>query len=157
MDNNCKTINERVRWIRELLGMTQDEFASSVYRTSSEIKNIEYDKTTPKSEVIHAICDVYNLNPDWLKNGEGAMFVDAAPEGHLVDIATSEDPQSVMILAPGVDFAHLSDAEKEAVYLSSQYQLHKCQALLARRPGTRTAKSHGVLVRVRRKHRRQTD
>ena len=154
MDNNCKTINERVRWIRELLGMTQDEFASSVYRTRSEIKNIEYDKTTPKSEVIQAICDTYNLNPDWIKNGEGAMFVDAAPEGHLVDIATSSDTQSVMILAPGVDFSHLSDAEKETVYLSLQYQLHKCQALLERLTAAGTAEPHGIRVQVRRKRRR---
>ena len=42
------TINERFREVREYLNLSQDEFATKANRTRSEIKNIEYNKTSPK-------------------------------------------------------------------------------------------------------------
>lgn len=69
------TINSRFRQVRESLGLTQEDFAKRANRTRSEIKNIEYGKTSPKPEVIQAVCDRYGINQNWLKTGEGEMMV----------------------------------------------------------------------------------
>lgn len=64
------TINERFREVREFLNLSQDEFATKANRTRSEIKNIEYNKTTPKEEVIKAVCAAHNINRKFLELGE---------------------------------------------------------------------------------------
>lgn len=64
------TINERFREIREYLNLTQTEFATMANRTRSEISNIEYNKTSPKEEVIKAVCAAHNINRKYLELGE---------------------------------------------------------------------------------------
>ena len=64
------TINERFREVRESLGQSQEDFAAKASRTRSEIKNIEYGKTTPKPEVIKSICAAWGINEEWLRAGE---------------------------------------------------------------------------------------
>lgn len=64
------TINERFREAREYLGLSQDKFADMANRTRSEIKNIEYNKTSPKEEVIKSVCAAHRINRRFLENGE---------------------------------------------------------------------------------------
>lgn len=68
-----ETINERFRKLREQTGLSQEEFANRANRTRSEIKNIEYGKTSPKDEVIRSICKTYSVNEKWLRDGTGEM------------------------------------------------------------------------------------
>lgn len=68
------TINERFRRLREAKGLSQEDFASGAHRTRSEIKNIEYGKTTPKEEVVLSVCAAYGVNEHWLRTGEGEML-----------------------------------------------------------------------------------
>ena len=68
------TINERFRQLREAKCLSQEDFAGGAHRTRSEIKNIEYGKTTPKEEIILSICAAYGVNETWLRTGEGEML-----------------------------------------------------------------------------------
>lgn len=67
-------INGRFRELREKLDLTQEEFARKVNRTRSEIKNIEYGKTSPKEEIILSVCSTFCVNESWLRTGEGEMM-----------------------------------------------------------------------------------
>lgn len=77
------TINERFRLLRETKGLSQEDFASRIHRTRSEIKNIEYGKTTPKEEVIQSVCAAYGVNETWLRTGEGEMFKPISKDAEL--------------------------------------------------------------------------
>ena len=68
------TINERFREAREHLKLSQDDFAGMANRTRSEIKNIEYNKTSPKEEVIKAVCSAHSIDRVWLETGVGEPF-----------------------------------------------------------------------------------
>lgn len=68
------SINERFREIRESLNQSQEDFAKRASRTRSEIKNIEYGKTTPKPEVVQAICSAWGVDRVWLETGAGDPF-----------------------------------------------------------------------------------
>lgn len=68
------SINERFRTVRELLNQSQEDFAKKASRTRSEIKNIEYGKTTPKPEVVQAICSAWGVDRIWLETGAGEPF-----------------------------------------------------------------------------------
>lgn len=69
------TINERFREAREHLELSQEEFAQKANRTRSEIKNIEYNKTSPKEEVIKAVCSAHRINRKFLENGEQPIIL----------------------------------------------------------------------------------
>lgn len=88
-------INERFRQVRETLKLSQEEFASRANRTRSEIKNIEYGKTSPKEELIAGVCKAHDISPEWLRTGNGEMFVQKDKEREiaefLADVASDRD------------------------------------------------------------------
>lgn len=69
------TINERIKILRDQLGLSQETFGVKVGMSRSEIKNVEYRKTTLKENKIPLICAYYGVNETWLRTGEGEMFV----------------------------------------------------------------------------------
>lgn len=121
------TINERFRQLREAKKMSQEEFAGGAHRTRSEIKNIEYGKTLPKEEVIQSVCVAYNVNENWLRNGEGEMFIpisrDAEISAFLGGIMQAEDAdfrkRLVSVLAR-LDTAEWELLEKMALRLADE-------------------------------------
>lgn len=84
-----ETINDRFRILREKTGLSQEEFASKAHRTRSEIKNIEYGKTTPKEEVIASICHTYGIQEDWLRHGLEPMRAAKSEEEEIAELVSS--------------------------------------------------------------------
>lgn len=78
------TINERFREAREALNLSQEEFAQKAHRTRSEIKNIEYGKTTPKDPVIWSVCEAHGINEVWLRTGETEPFSKTPDEDAII-------------------------------------------------------------------------
>lgn len=74
------TINERFREAREYLKLSQEDFASMANRTRSEIKNIEYNKTSPKEEVIKAVCSAHGISRRFLETGERPILLPSPDE-----------------------------------------------------------------------------
>lgn len=66
-------IASRLKQARKSRGYTQDALASAIGVSRGVISNIEYEKTKPQSLVIHAICDVLQIDEHWLISGEGKM------------------------------------------------------------------------------------
>lgn len=94
------TINERFREVREHLNLSQDEFATKANRTRSEIKNIEYNKTSPKEEVIKAVCAAHNINRKFLELGEEPKILpDTDEEAEFITelLMDTDDPVADII------------------------------------------------------------
>lgn len=70
-------MDERIRKLRRYFDLTQQEFADKVGTTRNNIAGYETGKRLPSVAVVSAICDKCNVNEQWLRTGEGAMF---APE-----------------------------------------------------------------------------
>lgn len=70
------SIGKRLKEIRKLKGYTQDMLADSIGCSRGVITNIEHDKTTPTQLVTNAICELFNINPKWLLEGTGDMFIE---------------------------------------------------------------------------------
>lgn len=83
------SINERFREVRDFLGQSQEEFARKASRTRSEIKNIEYGKTTPKPEVIQAVCAAWNVDRIWLETGAGEPFRPVSRDEYIAAVLAS--------------------------------------------------------------------
>jgi transcriptional regulator with XRE-family HTH domain len=67
-------LNTRVKNIRKLLNLSQQEFGSKLGVTGAGISRIESGKRNLTEQMIILICKEFNINENWLRNGEGEIF-----------------------------------------------------------------------------------
>lgn len=67
-------MNNRFKEIREKLGFSQEKFGEIIGLSKSGISNIESGQRNVTDKHIKLLCSELNINPDWLRTGEGEMF-----------------------------------------------------------------------------------
>jgi transcriptional regulator with XRE-family HTH domain len=68
------SISQRIKLLRKELNLTQREFAIAITVSPSLITCIEKDKRNVNDRLIRLICDSFDVNPRWLKTGEGPAY-----------------------------------------------------------------------------------
>ena len=68
------TIGERIKGLRNHLGLSQYAFGVKVGKVSSYISRIERGLNSPSDEMVDRICSAFDVNRSWLLDGEGEMF-----------------------------------------------------------------------------------
>ena len=90
-------IKERLFELRKnVLNMSRAKFGEPIGMTDSEIKNVETGATQLKENKIPLICNAYNVNEQWLRTGQGDMFLPktrAQEIGEIVRNAATRDPE----------------------------------------------------------------
>lgn len=71
-------MKERIKQLRKALGMTQQKFADAIGVKQNTVAQYEIGRNEPIDSVLNLICKEYNVNPDWLRDGSGEMFIDPA-------------------------------------------------------------------------------
>ena len=88
-------MNTRITQIRKHENMNQDEFANALGLTKNFISLVETGKREPSERTIRDICREFNVNEDWLRTGEGEMFMPRSKEHDIakltVDILEGEE------------------------------------------------------------------
>lgn len=69
------TTSDRVKKIRNHLDMTQQDFADRIGLRRNSLSQIETGTNGVTEQTIKAICREYNVNEEWLRTGEGEMFM----------------------------------------------------------------------------------
>ena len=73
-------INERIKELRSVLGLSQVKFASIVSLSNGYIAGIELDRIPVNDRFIKLVCSSFNVNEAWLRHGEGEMFSEKLSE-----------------------------------------------------------------------------
>ena len=68
-------MNERLKKLRKTLDLTQQEFANKIGIARGDIGAYEVGKNAPSDAVISLICKQFNVDENWLRTGEGEMFI----------------------------------------------------------------------------------
>ena len=68
-------MKERIKELRKSLGITQQDFADKLGLKRNTIATYEIGKAVPSDRVVSDLCNKYNVNEEWLRTGEGEMFV----------------------------------------------------------------------------------
>ena len=68
-------MNMRIKKLRKDLELTQQEFADKIGMKRNTIANYETNRNEPSNSVISLICKTFNVSEQWLRTGEGEMFL----------------------------------------------------------------------------------
>jgi len=68
-------LNERIKKLRKVIDLTQQEFADRIGATQNTIAGYESGRRKPSNTTINSICRIFDINEDWLRNGTGEMFI----------------------------------------------------------------------------------
>ena len=68
-------MKERIKAIRKALGLSGENFGKRIGLKKVAISQVETGRTNPTEQTIVSICREFNVSEDWLRNGEGDMFI----------------------------------------------------------------------------------
>ena len=98
-------IHERLKYLREQLNLTTRSFGAAINMSGGAITNMEKGTRNITERTIRDVCREYNVNPDWLINGNEPIFEDVTKELDVDD--------DVKQLAR--QYGLLNDADKELI------------------------------------------
>lgn len=72
--------NERINEIRRTLNLTMEKFGEKLGVTKTAISNIEKGNRSVTPQMFKSICREFNVNPEWLRDGIGEMFLETSQD-----------------------------------------------------------------------------
>lgn len=76
-------LKERIKELRQALGLTQDEFGGRLGVTKASISKIENGANSASEQTLRSMCREFGASYLWLTTGEGPMFEDGGDDAAL--------------------------------------------------------------------------
>jgi transcriptional regulator with XRE-family HTH domain len=76
---------ERIKILRKTLKLTQQAFAESLGVSRDTIANVEGGRIEIKDIFILSICREFDVNENWLRTGEGEMFIELSRDEQIAE------------------------------------------------------------------------
>lgn len=109
-----KKIGDRIKYLRkDILKLTQQEFANKLFMSTSNISRYEKNEHEFSERMINLICKEFNINKNWLVNGIGDIVSEKSSEN--IDLIAEEfalDEKSKIVLE---NFLNLTDADRSSL------------------------------------------
>lgn len=119
-------MNERIKRIRKLSNLTQQEFADKIKVKRNTVATYEMGRSIPSDSAIALICREFNVNENWLRNGEGPMYKerDGSFTEMLSDIDDSDDDfiKNIIKIYMELDEDSKAALKKVAKKMAEKYQ-----------------------------------
>lgn len=117
-------VNDRIKTVRQALGMTQTEFANGLGWSRGVVANLESYATEPKDLQLGIICKVYHVSMTYLTSGIGDMFPPQTLGDQIEEIAAAAAKQNVDAVRKF--FRELGDefTDAEILFLYEIYKKH---------------------------------
>lgn len=90
-------MNERVKALRKALDLTQQEFADRIRVKRNTVATYEMGRSGISDAAVSLICKEFNVNEEWLRTGEGEMFLDVSREEDIANLVVqlmADEPDS---------------------------------------------------------------
>ena len=104
-------LKDRFKELRKELNVTQQEFADKLKISRNFVAQIEMGSKVPSDRTIDDVCREFNVNEEWLRTGNGDMFVpgikDKQISAMLADVMKSGEDSFRHRLVPAL--ARLDD------------------------------------------------
>lgn len=117
------TQGERVREIRKALKLTLEKFGGNLGVGKGAISAIETGARNLTEQMAVSICREYNVNYDYLMNGEGEMF-DALPQTILEELCKQYDLDDLDKILIEL-YLEMSETQRSALKQTIQQMIQK--------------------------------
>lgn len=91
------TQGERIKILRTEMKMTLEKFGSRLGVGKTAISKIEKGERGLTDQMFISICREFNVNPSWLRDGSGEMFVERSRDDEIENFINSvltDEPDS---------------------------------------------------------------
>ena len=110
-------IGKRIGAVIEALGIKKVQFAERIKVDQSFISQLVSGKRNPSDRTVADICREFNVDENWLRTGEGEMFVQLSEDAEFIQILSEiEVSDDDFIKALLRSYWRLSDNEKAAIH-----------------------------------------
>lgn len=87
-------MNDRIKKIRKVKDLNQEEFGKRLGVTKTAISRLEAGERNITEQMLLSICREFDINEDWLRTGEGEMFKMIPKEDEVASyVAELLDPE----------------------------------------------------------------
>lgn len=117
------TQGERVREIRKSLKLTLEKFGGNLGVGKGAISAIETGARNLTEQMAISICREYNVNYDYLMNGDGEMF-DTLPQTILEELCKQYDLDDLDKILIEL-YLEMSEAQRSALKQTIQQMIQK--------------------------------
>lgn len=76
-------MKDRFKELRKELNVTQQEFADKLKISRNFVAQIEMGSKVPSDRTIDDVCREFNVNENWLRTGEGDMFMEMSRDEQI--------------------------------------------------------------------------
>lgn len=80
-------MGDRLKQLRKALNLTQQEFADRIGISCGNIGAYEVGKNALSDAVVSLICKEFSVNEEWLRTGEGDMFLPVEQDTDIEKLA----------------------------------------------------------------------
>lgn len=97
---------------------TLERFGEKIGISGAAVSQIESGKTNPTNQTIKAICSVYRVNENWLRTGEGKMYLTQEDEeaAYVSELLLGSDNELYSIIkAIMKTYSELGEKEKKVL------------------------------------------
>ena len=104
-------MNKRLKELREILKLSQNEFSEKIGLARSTLSLLEKGERVINERIIKLICQTFNVNEDWLRNGNEPIFNDKE-ETSIIELLKEQGAEP-MVLQIIENYLKMTDANKK--------------------------------------------
>lgn len=106
-------MNERIKELRKTLGLTMEQFGQRIGLTKASVSRIESAFSNTTDQTVLSICREFNVNEQWLRTGEGEMFLNSRQSAldRLAEEYRLDERKKALVAS----FLQLSASDQEAI------------------------------------------
>ena len=110
-------MNERIKEVRKTVGLTQTEFANRIGLSQNFITQLETGSKNPSDRTLSDICREFSVSEQWLRTGEGEMFVPVEDETAAVvaSLLDESNPMFDLVLHAVRIYEKLDDKSRAVI------------------------------------------
>lgn len=79
------SIGERIKKLRKMMDLTQRKFGERIGIKGNTVAQYELGRNEPIDAVLSLICREFNVNEEWLRTGEGEIFIQKTQNQIITD------------------------------------------------------------------------
>lgn len=122
-------MNTRIKALRKTEGLTLEKFGERIGISNSACSALETGKNNPSEQTIRAICREFRVREEWLRSGEGSMYMQLTPDQEravfLASVTAGESSPEVNAFIDALKATPNSDLKTVITFIGRTYEAYQ--------------------------------